>query len=279
MYVSVPLLTNNELGRNIDNKTHFDVINAGYAEITSDDFGPFRPNGLKNYQLLYIQSGTVIFTINNEDVPLSDKTAIIFHPDEPQIYRYPPGEHPKTYWLHIGGSTAEAFLKKLGLFERRIYSVINDNVLTDSIRSAVDELISQRDCYDYAVISYAIQAFLSLSRNEDSKFKNSLENAVEQIRIKIRHEYNNDVSNAEYAAEYDMSVSYFMHLFKQLTGTTPQNYKLQLRVEAAQHMLIDTTLPIGEIATQVGFNNSMYFCRYFSKKTGMSPSQYRKKYK
>ena len=76
MYVSVPLLTNNELGRNIDNKTHFDVINAGYAEITSDDFGPFRPNGLKNYQLLYIQSGTVIFTINNEDVPLSDKTAM-----------------------------------------------------------------------------------------------------------------------------------------------------------------------------------------------------------
>lgn len=279
MYITVPLLPNSELGRNIDEETPFGVINAGYTEITSDDIGTYRPNGFGNYQLLYIQSGTVIFTIDGKTVPLSAKTAVIFHPGEPQIYTYPHGEHPKTYWLHIGGSAVEGFLKKLNLFEQHIFPVIDDNMLTDSICSAVDEMISQRNGYDYAAISYAMQACLCLSRNEDSKFKNSLQNAVEQIKIKIRHDYKTDVSNAEYAAEYNMSVSYFMHLFKQLTGTTPQKYKLQLRLETAQHMLISSTLPIGEIATQVGFNSAMYFCRYFNKKIGMSPSQYRKKYK
>ena len=85
MYITVPLLPNSELSRNIDEETPFGVINAGYTEITSDDIGTYRPNGFGNYQLLYIQSGTVIFTIDGKTVPLSAKTAVIFHPSEPQI--------------------------------------------------------------------------------------------------------------------------------------------------------------------------------------------------
>ena len=96
------------------------------------------------------------------------------------------------------------------------------------------------------------------------------------MRIKIRREYTSNETNAEYAAQLNMSVSHFLSLFKKITGTTPQQYKLQLRIAAAKNMLLNTQYRISDIAQSVGFNDSLYFCRYFRNSTGMSPKEFRK---
>lgn len=88
-----------------------------------------------------------------------------------------------------------------------------------------------------------------------------------------------DFSNTEYAEECNMSVSHFLSKFRKATGTSPQNYILNLRITNAQNLLSTTDYKIIEISKLVGFADSMYFCKRFKKKTGLSPSDYRQKFK
>lgn len=52
------------------------------------------------------------------------------------------------------------------------------------------------------------------------------------------------------------------------------NYRLQM----AQSLLKDTDLAIKEIAERLQYRNSQNFIRFFKKKLGMTPGDYRKEY-
>ena len=274
MYISATMDIDTTLTHEV--KSDLEVITAGYAVVEEGDTGATRPLGWPDYQLLYIKNGMGHFLIDGEEIVLSAGTAIIFHPYEPQIYRYLQKERPETYWIHIGGSRLDTILQELDIFEKRIFFFLNDKSLIDAIRRTVDELIVQRKGYHQAAIGNAIQAFVCVARNESRRPENNLWDAVDQMRIKIRREYTSNESNAEYAAQLNISVSHFLSLFKKMTGTTPQQYKLQLRIDAAKNMLLNTQYKISDIAQNVGFSDSLYFCRYFRKSTGLSPGEFRK---
>ena len=56
-------------------------------------------------------------------------------------------------------------------------------------------------------------------------------------------------------------------------------YIVSLRITNAINLIENTDYNITEIANAVGYDNSLYFSRLFHKHTGMSPSEYKKKYK
>ena len=74
-----------------------------------------------------------------------------------------------------------------------------------------------------------------------------------------------------------MSLAHFLRLFKEKTGMAPHKFKLQLRIAAAKDMLINTNYKVNDIAQSVGFSDPLYFCRYFLKITGDTPSSFRRK--
>jgi len=257
------------------------VVTAGYLVYDDNDVedGVDRPNGLADYQLLYIKKGVGHFLLGGKKMDLPAGTAVIFHPFEQQKYHYLKKEKSELYWIHIGGRVFDEFLTELGLNEKRIFKIHNDSVIVESIYNAVDELLVKKAGYQQAALAHSIQAFVSVSRNESSKPQKGLLSTIELALIKIRREYATDASNADYAAEFNISVSYFLHLFKKSTGTTPKKYKLQLRIDAAKHMLVNTNYKITNIAHNVGFNDSQYFCKYFHRVVGLSPSDFRRQYK
>ena len=59
----------------------------------------------------------------------------------------------------------------------------------------------------------------------------------------------------------------------------PAQYILSLRMVNAQSLLENTDYKIGEIAEIVGYDNQLYFSRVFRKEYGVSPAQYRKRWK
>lgn len=67
----------------------------------------------------------------------------------------------------------------------------------------------------------------------------------------------------------------FLQSFRRQTGTTPRQYILQLRLEYARDLMMETELPIGEIAERAGFSDPFYFSRCFRKHFGIVPSVYR----
>lgn len=77
------------------------------------------------------------------------------------------------------------------------------------------------------------------------------------------------------AAKACLSKFHFLRLFKQAFELSPYQYMQQLRLEKATKLLQQTTLPIGEIAVQLGFENSHSFSRLFYQRHLLYPSQYR----
>lgn len=72
-----------------------------------------------------------------------------------------------------------------------------------------------------------------------------------------------------------LSESRFYELFRIATGYTPINWLIQMRMQLAAQLLEDTSLPIKQIADQVGYEDPFYFSRMFKSVYRISPSGYR----
>ncbi len=70
--------------------------------------------------------------------------------------------------------------------------------------------------------------------------------------------------------------AYFGRLFKHLTGIPVSEYIMRSRIENARCELERSGRSISEIASTLGFYDSAYFTRMFSRIVGMTPSAYRK---
>ena len=79
-------------------------------------------------------------------------------------------------------------------------------------------------------------------------------------------------SAAEVAGIHPQSLSRFM---KQKLGSNFQNYMVRLRLGHAARHLLDTSMPIADIAFRCGFNNLANFNRHFRRRYGQSPRAYR----
>lgn len=84
-----------------------------------------------------------------------------------------------------------------------------------------------------------------------------------------------ELTPTDLADEMAMSYSQLNRRMKNITGMTVNTYIERLVVGKACKLLQTTMLPVGEIATQCGFNDNSYFSRVFKKVTGKTPSQYR----
>ncbi|MGZ8770324.1 MAG: GlxA family transcriptional regulator [Aeromicrobium sp.] len=78
------------------------------------------------------------------------------------------------------------------------------------------------------------------------------------------------------AAEAHMSPRTFARRFRDETGTTPLQWLTSQRLALAEELLENSTLPVEQIATRVGFANAAAFRHHFAATRGSSPQAYRK---
>ena len=72
--------------------------------------------------------------------------------------------------------------------------------------------------------------------------------------------------------------AYFSTMFKKETGENFIDYLIKIRIKNAKHLLLQSNLNIDGIATAVGYSDTKYFTKLFRKKTGLSPSEFKKLY-
>jgi len=100
----------------------------------------------------------------------------------------------------------------------------------------------------------------------------------EKIIEYIHAHYTEHMENTLFSKMFGYHEYYLNRLFLKHTGCTIRRYILDVRIDHAKKLLLNSDLPLYVIAETVGFNSNSYFSSYFRQATGLSPIQFRKKY-
>jgi AraC-like DNA-binding protein len=107
------------------------------------------------------------------------------------------------------------------------------------------------------------------------RVKPYFERLIRQVALRITENPQHTPTVAALAREFGYSPNHFTRLFKAVTGQTPELFAAHSRIRRAQHLLRDTSSPIGEIATMLGYRDIYFFSRQFKQFIGSSPLHYR----
>ena len=99
---------------------------------------------------------------------------------------------------------------------------------------------------------------------------------VREVAHEIQRRYAEPLPLAELAAGAGLSRYHFIRAFREVTGETPRQFQIGVRLKAAADQLLDTRGPITAIALNVGFNDLSYFNHTFREAFGMAPRAWRK---
>jgi AraC-like DNA-binding protein len=113
-----------------------------------------------------------------------------------------------------------------------------------------------------------------LPQNQDVQ-ADRFEQAISQIYNEIDKAHNLE----EVSQKVGMKVSSFCKTFKRRYGISFIKYVHSIRINTAKKMLIQTKFYIDDICYESGFNNVSFFNRKFKEATGLTPSEYRRRYR
>lgn len=125
-----------------------------------------------------------------------------------------------------------------------------------------EQLIALYNIFSCIFFDEAINIIYDTSINAAIEFIN--DNLKEPLRISML------------CKKLNVSANYLYDAFRENLNCTVNDYITGQRMERAKKLLLETNLPIGSVAEEVGINNYTYFFKLFKKINGISPHKYRK---
>lgn len=149
-----------------------------------------------------------------------------------------------------------------------ILKPVNPEDVERAVRRAMDQAETQRQLE-------AMAPDVELLEHSEAYDKTRM--LMCKVQKYLRHNYMlHDISLDTVSAILNINSSYFSVLFKRSFGVNFVDYLTELRMRAAKELLTDPLRPTAEIAEMVGYDNANYFTRAFKKKTGMTPTEFRR---
>ena len=102
---------------------------------------------------------------------------------------------------------------------------------------------------------------------------------IESVQQFIRDNPQKALTLTEIARHAAMSPRNFSRVFRRETGMTPAAYVELSRVENARHLLEESKLPVQQVLLRSGFGSPVVGRRAFQKRLGLTPSEYRERFR
>ena len=115
-----------------------------------------------------------------------------------------------------------------------------------------------------------------LSDETQASQNDRMHQVVQLIMTYMENNYAKDISIEQLATLYYVSPTYLSKIFKDLTGFSPINYLIQIRLKKAHELLTTDDLTVKEVAKAVGYEDAYHFSKSFKKHFGTSPSLVKK---
>lgn len=236
-------------------------------------------------ELVYIASGSGIYMINRQhfDVKKGDVLVIesgLIHSGASSL------QNPmKTLVLVVSGIKWKDSNMPDTLILPESFPLIRDGIHTPYISNTMMELwrMYRDDSSDEDLSRMILAPMLVLIRKyySDTKpyWKVPKESPAADILSYIYTHYYEDISLESLSEHFFLSAGHISHIMQKEFQISPINYLIDVRFSKSKALLINTNMPINEIAERVGYSNPAHFTKMFIKRIGYSPIDYRKLHK
>jgi len=237
---------------------------------------------LSNYQILYITKGRGVFESEVSELrKVVAGDVFILFPGVWHRFKTDLSTGWDEYWVEFNGDILEHYRANTYLDpENPVIRVGVQEDIIQNFMSIIDMIRDERPGYQYLVSGNLMhilgQIFGSVKYQP---FKGKLiEEQIHQAKLRIAENLSQTISQEVLANEIGLGYSLYRKKFKEYTGVSPAQYQIQMRIQKAKTLLIETRQSLQEIALNLGFESANYFYRIFKQKTGMTPSEFRDKY-
>ncbi|EJT6664144.1 AraC family transcriptional regulator [Clostridium perfringens] len=239
---------------------NYEVLKNAVIHYVTKGYGTFKFNG-KVYNL---KQGDIFILLKGMQV---EYVASI---DDPWEY----------YWIGFSGSNANEYLNRTSITNSCVANCKENSKIPQIILnmceisktynpSRSDDILLLKELY--SLLYALIEEFPKPFEYKDKELHTYIQDALNFINSNYMH----SITVQEIADYVNLSRSYLYKMFIKNLGISPQRYLINLRMYKATLLLKGTKLPIGEVASSVGYSDSLLFSKTFSKHFSMSPLNYR----
>lgn len=241
-----------------------------------------------HYLFCYIVSGKGVLRVEKERegaliYALSEKMGFLIEPGTREYVHVLPDGVWDYVWIEFGGVRAEEYVKLSGMTKIRPVYMPEKPQQGEELLDSMISLVKNGEECPLKTTGYLYLFMDCLIRT--SRFKGQMpagksgETYVEGAVRYIEENYSRHISVEELARRCWLDRSYFGKVFKSVTGQSPQQFLICFRMEKAAAQLRTGNTPIGDIGVSVGYPNLLHFSRAFKGVYGISPSEYRQRYR
>ena len=146
------------------------------------------------------------------------------------------------------------------------------------------ELMEKKNPFDRLMIMLQVLQYLSQAEEYEVLnaegvtliIQNQDDDRINKVYNYVKENYETEISLDQISKVALMTVPAFCRFFKKSTKKTFTNFVNEFRIRQSIRLLATENRSIGEVASEVGFNNISHFNKQFKRVTGASPSQYKK---
>ena len=214
-------------------------------------------------------------TIENKKYNLMPNDVFILPKGMPHSYQSDPNVPMGTVWCEFIGGDSHVLLERIYKENGPILHGICLKTAT-SICAMLDES-SLVEHYDGAVSLYSLLVNLwqHISKQKQGKLELIPTNGLDRIEAYIYANIKKPIQNQILAEKCGVSIQYFLRIFKEQFGKSPQIYIQEKRIDLAKVALTQTELTLQEIALDLGYCNASHLIRRFKQVTGLKPLEYK----
>lgn len=228
----------------------------------------------KNFELIYVLSGKVSCTVNNQNTILEKGDFGLCLPCD--IHKYVP-EKDSEYWVLVFSEDFVRFFsnqirdKRATRFGFRCDKEVEMYVRHRIIKDKAPSILTLKSCL-YALCEQYINCIkLEKKNNESMDF-------MSYIIDYISKNFSKNISLKTVAKLLGYNYNYMSRCFHNVFSMNFSDFVNVYRFEAAVDLLENTEKNIIDITYESGFQSVRTFNNYFKKTTGMTPSEYRNAY-
>ncbi|MCC2684669.1 MAG: AraC family transcriptional regulator [Paenibacillaceae bacterium] len=190
-------------------------------------------------------------------------------------------DHPAEF---VSGEQAETWNRLQESIDYASPELMGLKLTLDALGVSLERKAEQPVLYDEELIKLDAQKVIRWVQNrfrengEDPHwFGSSTPEKIKQLTRYMEVNYYLPTDLEQLADKVHLEKSYLGRAFKQSAGVSPMQYLNRLRLNAAISFLVNTNMPVRQIAEATGFNSIHYFSRLFKQKSGCSPLEWRDK--